>query len=84
MCIDCKYASIVDGKNRLICMCEPWIKYNYVSIFDSCDKFTPKKKEGTCYNCRLWEQGREDGTCIHYLNNDCPYGYHDEDDLIKD
>ena len=31
-----------------------------------------------CYDCNLWEQGRDDGTCIHYINNDCPCGYHEE------
>lgn len=30
-----------------------------------------------CYDCKLFVQGKEDGTCIHYINNDCPYGYHD-------
>ena len=37
-----------------------------------------------CVDCELWEKGRYDGTCIHYINNDCPYGYHDEDDNIKE
>lgn len=32
-----------------------------------------------CCDCDLWEQGRYDGTCIHYINNDCPCGYHEED-----
>lgn len=36
-----------------------------------------------CYDCELWEQGKEDGTCIHYINNDCPYGYYEEIDDIK-
>ena len=34
-----------------------------------------------CVDCELWEQGRHDGTCIHYINNDCPYGYHDEEEM---
>lgn len=33
-----------------------------------------------CYNCELWENGRYDGTCIHYVNKDCPYGYYDKED----
>lgn len=36
-----------------------------------------------CYYCELWEQGAEDGTCIHYVNKDCPYGYCDEYHGIK-
>jgi hypothetical protein len=34
-----------------------------------------------CYDCELWEQGMEDGTCIHYLNNTCPYGYSRKKDM---
>ena len=30
-----------------------------------------------CCDCELWQQGRDDGTCIHYINNDCPCGYHE-------
>jgi len=37
-----------------------------------------------CYDCELWEQGKEDGSCIHYINNTCPCGYHDKDDNIKE
>ena len=37
-----------------------------------------------CYDCKDWEQGREDGTCIHYINNSCPYGYHDDEELYND
>jgi hypothetical protein len=36
-----------------------------------------------CYYCELWEQSAEDGTCIHYVNKDCPYGYCDEYHGIK-
>lgn len=36
-----------------------------------------------CYDCELWELGEEDGTCIHYVNKDCPYGYCDEHHGIK-
>ena len=32
-----------------------------------------------CYDCELWEKGKEDGTCIHYINNDCPYGNHEDE-----
>lgn len=32
-----------------------------------------------CCDCELWEKGKEDGTCVHYVNNSCPYGYHDEE-----
>ena len=32
-----------------------------------------------CYDCNDWKKGSEDGTCIHYINNTCPYGYHDEE-----
>lgn len=32
-----------------------------------------------CYDCKDWKKGSADGTCIHYINNDCPYGYHDAD-----
>lgn len=32
-----------------------------------------------CVDCELWEQGRHDGTCIHYINNDCPCGYHEKE-----
>ena len=85
MCIDCKYASKVKGNNRLVCMCEQssW-QYQYVSKFYVCDEFTPKEKEIECFDCELWEQGKDDGTCMHYLNKDCPYGYHDEDSHIKE
>ena len=37
-----------------------------------------------CYDCKLWEQGKKDGTCIHYINKDCPYGYCDEYHGIKE
>ena len=37
-----------------------------------------------CYDCKLWKQGRYDGTCIRYINNDCPCGYHDEINHIKE
>lgn len=39
-----------------------------------------------CYDCKDWEEGKEDGTCIHYLNNSCPYGYsHKKDkDFLED
>lgn len=37
-----------------------------------------------CCDCELWEQGKEDGTCVHYISNTCPCGYHDEDDHIKE
>lgn len=32
-----------------------------------------------CYDCEIWERGRRDGACMHYMNNDCPYGYHDKE-----
>lgn len=37
-----------------------------------------------CYDCEFWELGKEDGTCIHYVNKDCPYGYYDEYHGIKE
>lgn len=40
---------------------------------------TMKIEAVDCVDCSLWKKGREDGTCIHYINNDCPCGYHDKD-----
>lgn len=38
-----------------------------------------------CYNCKDWKQGREDGTCINYIKNNCPYGYYDKNkELLED
>lgn len=37
-----------------------------------------------CCDCVLWKQGKEDGTCIHYVNKDCPCGYCDEYHGIKE
>lgn len=30
-----------------------------------------------CVNCEKYKQGRQDGTCVHYIKNTCPYGYCD-------
>lgn len=35
-------------------------------------------EEITCYSCDYWIKGRPDGTCIHYIENDCRYGFCDE------
>ena len=37
-----------------------------------------------CCDCVLWKKGTEDGTCIHYVNKDCPCGYCDEYHGIKE
>lgn len=29
-----------------------------------------------CYDCKLYMAGCEDGTCLRYVRNTCPYGYH--------
>ena len=30
-----------------------------------------------CCDCNRYKQGKEDGTCIYYIINSCPYGYCD-------
>lgn len=42
-----------------------------------------------CVNCEKYKQGRQDGTCVYYIKNTCPYGYCDteiwnnEGDIIE-
>ena len=36
-----------------------------------------------CCNCDLWKQGMYDWTCVHYINNTCPHGYHGENEKEK-
>ena len=36
-----------------------------------------------CYDCKDFGRGRADGVCKHYIDNSCPYGYHDEDSVQK-
>lgn len=41
-----------------------------------------------CYDCKDFGRGRADGVCKHYIDDSCPYGYHDEDsvgfDFVKE
>ena len=50
-----------------------------------CLNFETMMIEATdCYDCKLWKKGTEDGTCLHYVNKDCPCGYCDESHGIKE
>ena len=34
-----------------------------------------------CCDCELWKQAIENGACVYYLNNICPYGYYDKEEM---
>ena len=64
----------------------PYVDFVNGEAFDEMEELSRSLfgKEWDCCDCELWEQGKEDGTCIHYINNTCPCGYHDKDDNIKE
>ena len=59
----------------------PYIDFVNGEAFDEMEELSKALfgEDWDCCDCELWEQGREDGTCVHYINNTCPCGYHDEE-----
>ena len=64
----------------------PYVDFVNEDRFDEMEALTISLfgEDIDCVDCGLWEPGKEDGTCLHYINEDCPFGYCDEYQRIKD